>query len=68
MTVQEIIESDKEMLIPKDIAPILGCDPYTISVAARQAPELLGFNTIVLGTRTKIPRRAFLEYIGVKTG
>lgn len=65
MTLREIVECEKEMLTPKDIAPILGCDAYSISLAAKKNPKALGFKVIVVGTRTKIPRRAFLEHLGV---
>lgn len=63
--IQAIIDSDKEFLTPAEIAPVLGSDPHSIRVAARQRPELLKFEFIVLGNRTKIPRIPFLRYIGV---
>lgn len=65
MTIQEIIDSDKEMLIPKDIAPILGCDAQAIRTAAKENPHGLGFSAAVIGTRTIIPRRAFLKFLGI---
>ena len=64
MTLEEIKASDKAVLIPKDIAPILGCDPYTISIKARDCPEQLGFPVCRIGCRTKIPRKAFLKWLG----
>lgn len=64
MTLEEIKTSDKPMLIPKDIAPILGCDPYTISIKARDCPEQLGFPICRMGSRTRIPRKAFLKWLG----
>ena len=63
MTMYEIVRSDTDVLLPKDIAPILGVDPHSIRVAARQAPERLGFTVCVIGTRTLIPRRAFLKWL-----
>ena len=63
MTVNEIKVLDREFLIPADVAPILGCDAQDIRVAARQRPERLGFSVAVIGTRVKIPRRAFLNWI-----
>ena len=64
MTLEEIKTSDKAMLIPKDIAPILKCDPYTISIKARDCPDMLGFPVCRLGNRTRIPRKAFLKWLG----
>ena len=59
-----IAASDETMLTPAQVAPVLGCNPQDIRVTARQAPELLGFPVAVIGTRTKIPRRAFLRWAG----
>lgn len=64
MTLSEIKKSDKLMLTPADIAPILQCDPHGIRVMARDCPSRLGFPVVRVGNRTKIPRAAFLEYIG----
>jgi len=64
LTLKEIRESDKEMLLPTDIAPVLGCNPHLIRLAARERPELLGFPVTVVGTRTKIPRKPFLAFLG----
>lgn len=63
MTVDEIKTCDREYLIPSEIAPLLGVDPQDIRVSAKQCPERLGFNVAVIGTRTKIPRRAFLRWL-----
>lgn len=64
MTIDELRSSDKIMLSPKDVAPILGVDPYTISLLARDMPEKLGFHFMRSGNRTKIPRKAFLAWLG----
>lgn len=64
MTINEIMASEKVFLIPKDIAPVLGCDPYNISLMARDCPEQLGFPVVRIGTRTKIPRIPFLRFLG----
>lgn len=64
MTLEEIKSSDKVFLIPKDIAPILGCDAYSISLMARDCPERLGFPVVRIKTRTKIPRIPFLRALG----
>lgn len=64
MTIKEIMASEKAFLIPTDIAPVLGCDPYRISLMARDCPEKLGFPVTRIGTRTKIPRIPFLRFLG----
>lgn len=64
MTVQEIKASDAIMLKPEDVADVLSCNPHLIRVAARDNPELLGFPVTRIGNRTKIPRKAFLRFLG----
>ena len=64
MTISEIRSSDKLFLIPSDVAPVLGCDPQNIRVAAQSRPELLGFPVSVVGNRVKIPRSPFLRFVG----
>lgn len=61
MTYQEAQESDKDMLTPQDIAPILGVHPQTISDKAKEGS--LEFAYIRSGNTTKIPRLAFLHWM-----
>lgn len=63
MTLDEIRNSTKEVLTPADIADVLNADPQNIRIQARMAPERLGFPVCVIGTRTKIPKRAFIAYM-----
>lgn len=63
MTLEEIRASDKTVLTPADIAPVLGADPQDIRVAAKLHPERLGFNVAVVGSRIKIPRLAFIRWM-----
>lgn len=63
MTYNELKALDREFLTPAEVAAILGCDPQDIRVQARQQPERLGFNVAVIGTRVKVPRRAFLNWL-----
>jgi len=58
--------SGKEMLSPADVAPVLGCNPYSINVMAKADPARLGFPVCVIGNRVKIPRRAFLRWAGYR--
>lgn len=61
-TLEEIEACEKTMLAPADVAPFLGCHPYTITLTARQQPELLGFPVCVMGSRTRIPRDGFVHW------
>lgn len=63
MTLDEIKASDKSVLTPAEVAEVLGCDPQDVRVAARQRPDLLGFNVAVIGTRVKVPRLAFIRWM-----
>ena len=60
-TLEEIEALEKEMLVPADIAPILGCQPYTINVATRNGQNPFPFPVIRMGTRVKIPKKPFLK-------
>jgi len=64
MTLEEIKASDAVFLAPADIAPILGCNPNWLRRAAHDKPERIGFPVCVIGTRTRIPRKPFLAFIG----
>jgi len=62
-TLKEIQDSEKEMLIPSDIAKIINVDPQWIRLVARENPEKLGFPVMIVGNRVKIPRRPFLSFM-----
>ncbi len=64
-TLDEIKMMDKELLSPADICGVLGCDPQTIRVTARQNPGGMGFPFVIMGRRVKIPRVPFLRFMGV---
>lgn len=63
MTLDDIKALEKEMITPAVAAEILGCDPQGIRIAARTEPQSLGFPVNVIGTRTRIPRRAFIQFM-----
>ena len=65
MTLEEIKNSDKLFLAPGDICGVLGTDPHTIRVTAKQRPDLLGFHFTFTGNRMKVPRIPFLRFLGV---
>ena len=64
MTLEQIKASDALFLTPSDIAPILSVDPQLIRCQARANPALLGFPVTVMKSRTKIPRKPFLAWLG----
>lgn len=61
MTLEQLEALDKEMLVPTDIAPILGCTPYAINVATKDGKNPFPFPIIRMGTRVRIPKRAFIK-------
>lgn len=63
MTLKELAELDSEILTPTQVAPILGVNPQTIRINARERPELLGFPVICAGRRVKIPKAAFVRFM-----
>lgn len=63
MTLDELKAMDKPIITPKIAAQFLGCNPYSISIAARDCPERLGFPVSRIGARTKIPRLAFIRFL-----
>lgn len=64
MTLSEIRSSSKAFLSTRDVAEVMGSDPYTIRLTAIQRPELLGFPFTFSGNRMKIPRIPFLRWMG----
>ena len=63
MTLEAIKTTDKTFLKADEVAEVLECNPHGIRVQARTRPELLGFPVIVIGSRVKIPRLPFINYI-----
>ena len=63
MTLKEIEHSDLEFLTPEQAAEVIGCKPYAINVQAKEDPKRLGFPVCMIGTRVRIPRRAFLRWL-----
>lgn len=61
MTLQELEQLPKEMLVPADIAPILGCTPYSINIAVKDGKNPFPFPVIRMGTRVRIPKMPFLK-------
>lgn len=66
MTLEDMIRSEKPFVTPKDVADVLHCSAQIIRIQARDNPEALGFPVIRIGSRTKIPRKAFIQFMGEK--
>ncbi len=62
-TLQEIENSPKTVLVPADVAPVLGCEAYNINLQAKADPSKLGFPVIMIGSRVKIPKEGFLRFM-----
>ena len=63
MKYEEILTSDKDFLIPKDVAEVLGCDQYKINIQAKENPAKLGFPVCMIGARVRIPRLGFIRWM-----
>lgn len=63
MSLDDIRAMTKEVITPGVAAKVLGCDPMWIRLVARKDPARLGFPTICMGNRVKIPRLAFIRFM-----
>lgn len=61
LTLADIEALDKEMLVPADIAPYLGCSPYTINVCTENGQNPFPFPVIRMGRRVRIPKGPFIK-------
>lgn len=65
MSLDDLERVEREFLIPSEIAPILGCSAFNINLQAKYDREhgvnSFPFPVIMIGSRVKIPRRAFVE-------
>ena len=62
-TLDEIEALPVEVLTCQQVAPVLGANPATIHAQAMDAPYMLGFPVICMGSRVKIPKRPFLKFM-----
>ena len=62
MTLDDLKRVDRDWLLAREVAPLLGVDPHSVRVAAMLAPERLGFPVCVVGSRLKIPKKPFIEF------
>ena len=54
---------DDVMITPAEAAPVLGVDPNSLRLQAKEDPSLLGFNVTRVGGRTLIPRIPFIRFV-----
>ena len=60
----EVIKGmDDVMITPAEAAPVLGVDPNSLRLQAKEDPSLLGFNVTRVGGRTLIPRIPFIRFV-----
>lgn len=63
----ELEKIDRDYLIPKEVALVLGTNPYTINVAVKQdianGTNSLGFPVMLIGTRVRIPKLPFIRFM-----
>jgi len=62
-----LIDLDEPTISSTQAAPYIPCDPYNLTLAARDpdARAALGFPVIVMGNRVRIPRIPFLKFLGL---
>jgi len=46
---------------------VIGCNPQVIRIQARECPQALGFPTMIVGKRVKIPKLPFLQFMGYQS-
>lgn len=63
MTLNELRSCDKTYLTATDISELLEVAPESIRDQARDDPKGFPFPVLVIGTRVKIPRAPFTEFI-----
>lgn len=54
---------EKLFLTPIEASKYLKCDPYSLNIMAKKGK--LPFPHIMVGNRLKIPKKPFLNYLGV---
>ena len=62
-TLEEIEAIPKQLLTSCDVADYIGCDPNMLRWQAHNEPEKLGFPVVVIGSRVKIPKAAFIKFM-----
>lgn len=67
MTLDEIIAAkNKDVLTAIEVSGALGCRAESIRLQAQADAKKLGFPVIVMNSEVRIPRKAFLRFMGVE--
>lgn len=61
-----ILCKDSLMLTPDEVAPLLDSSPQTIRNTAKKNPQLIGFPFTFNGNAMKIPKKPFLQFLGIE--
>lgn len=62
LTLDQVRSLETEVLTPALAAKYLGITPYSINLAARNDPDLVGFPLFLSGNRVKIPKAGFISW------
>ena len=62
MTLQELEQLETEVLTPHQVAPILGCTPYSINIAVKSGKQF-PFPVFMVNRNVKIPKRPFINFM-----
>ena len=60
---KEIENSTETFLLADDVGKAIGIAPQRLREQAKDEPDKLGFNVIVVGTSIRIPRVPFLRFV-----
>lgn len=63
MTLEELEAVPREWLTCAQVAPVLGAKTWNIHDQAVTDPALLGFPVVVIKSRVKIPKIAFIKFM-----
>lgn len=63
MTLAEMKKYDRDWLTCDQVSEVLGCTPHSVRIQAHEDETRLGFPVIVLGTRVRIPRIPFIQFM-----
>jgi len=66
MNLYDMLHTEQPFLTADDVADIIGASAQSIRNQARENASLLGFPVTYIGSRLRIPRIPFLNYIGIK--
>lgn len=58
------MQKERDYFIPKEASKYLNCDPYNLNLLAKE--DKLPFPYIMVGNRLKIPKKSFLEWLGIE--